>query len=283
LIVVTDRISAFDVVLPNPIPYKGAVLTALSLFWFDFLKNIVPNHLISTDVDSYPAPLPSYRDQLDGRSMLVVRADVFPIECVARGYLVGSGWKEYQQTGEVCGVRLPAGLRESDKLAEPIFTPATKAETGHDINISEREMADRVGEEATRELKDLTLNLYSRASEFAETRGIIIADTKFEFGVKDGKVILVDEALTPDSSRFWPKESYEPGRGQQSFDKQYLRDYLETVTWDKQPPGPNLPETVIAQTSEKYLEAYRLLTGRTIEKSGIRSQESGFRSAVPES
>jgi phosphoribosylaminoimidazole-succinocarboxamide synthase len=283
LIVVTDRISAFDVVLPNPIPYKGAVLTALSLFWFDFLKNIVPNHLISTDVESYPAPLPSYRDQLDGRSMLVVRADVFPIECVARGYLVGSGWKEYQQTGEVCGVRLPAGLRESDKLAEPIFTPATKAETGHDINISEREMADRVGEEATRELKDLTLNLYSRASEFAETRGIIIADTKFEFGVKDGKVILVDEALTPDSSRFWPKESYEPGRGQQSFDKQYLRDYLETVTWDKQPPGPNLPETVIAQTSEKYLEAYRLLTGRTIEESGIRSQESGFRSAVPES
>ena len=280
---VTDRISAFDVVMPNPIPYKGAVLTALSLFWFDFLKNIVPNHLISTDVDRFPAPLSSYRDQLDGRSMLVVRADVFPIECVARGYLVGSGWKEYRQTGEVCGVKLPAGLRESDKLAEPIFTPATKAETGHDINISEREMADHIGEEATHQLKDLTLKLYSRASEFAETRGIIIADTKFEFGVKDGKVILVDEALTPDSSRFWPKESYEPGRGQQSFDKQYLRDYLETVTWDKQPPGPNLPETVIARTSEKYLEAYRLLTGRRIEESGIRSQESGFRSAVPES
>ena len=276
---VSDRISAFDVVLPNPIPHKGAVLTALSMFWFDFLKNIVPNHLISTDVESYPAPLPSYRDQLEGRSMLVVRADVFPIECVARGYLVGSGWKEYQQTGEVCGVKLPAGLRESDKLAEPIFTPATKAETGHDINISEREMANRVGEEATRELKDLTLKLYSRASDFAETRGIIIADTKFEFGVKDGKVILVDEALTPDSSRFWPKESYEPGRGQQSFDKQYLRDYLETVTWDKQPPGPNLPETVIARTSAKSLEAYRLLTGRTIEESGIRSQESGFRRA----
>jgi len=283
LIVVTDRISAFDVVLPNPIPYKGAVLTALSLFWFDFLNDIVPNHLISTDVDSYPAPLPTYRDQLEGRSMLVVRADVFPIECVARGYLVGSGWKEYQQTGEVCGVRLPVGLRESDKLAEPIFTPATKAETGHDINISEREMANQVGEEATRQLKELTLTLYSKASEFAETRGIIIADTKFEFGVKDGKVILVDEALTPDSSRFWPKESYEPGRGQQSFDKQYLRDYLETVTWDKQPPGPNLPERVIAQTSEKYLEAYRLLTGRTITESGIRSQESGFRLATPES
>jgi len=276
LIVVTDRISAFDVVLPNPIPYKGAVLTALSLFWFDFLKDIVPNHLISTDVDSYPAPLPSYRDQLEGRSMLVVRADVFPIECVARGYLVGSGWKEYQQTGEVCGVKLPAGLRESDRLDEPIFTPATKAETGHDINISEREMANVIGEDVTRELKTLTLTLYSRASEFAASRGIIIADTKFEFGLKDGEVILVDEALTPDSSRFWPRESYEPGRGQQSFDKQYLRDYLETVTWDKQPPGPDLPETVISRTSEKYLEAYRLLTGRTIRDSGIRSQESGF-------
>lgn len=279
----TDRISAFDVVLPNPIPYKGAVLTALSLFWFDFLKDIVPNHLISTDVNSYPRPLPSYRDQLEGRSMLVVRADVFPVECVARGYLAGSGWKEYQKTGEVCGVKLPAGLRESDKLADPIFTPATKAETGHDVNISEREMADQIGEGATRELKELTLTLYSRASEFADSRGIIIADTKFEFGVKDGKVILVDEALTPDSSRFWPKESYQPGRGQQSFDKQYLRDYLETVTWDKQPPGPNLPETVITRTSEKYLEAYRLLTGRTVEGLGIRSQESGFGLAVPES
>jgi phosphoribosylaminoimidazole-succinocarboxamide synthase len=215
--------------------------------------------------------------------MLVVRADVFPVECVARGYLAGSGWKEYQQTGEVCGVKLPAGLRESDKLADPIFTPATKAETGHDINISEREMASRIGESVTRELKELTLTLYSRASEFADSRGIIIADTKFEFGVKDGKVILVDEALTPDSSRFWPKESYQPGRGQQSFDKQYLRDYLETVTWDKRPPGPNLPEIVITRTSEKYLEAYRLLTGRTVEGLGIRSQESGFGLAVPES
>lgn len=279
----TDRISAFDVVLPNPIPYKGAVLTGLSLFWFDFLKDIVPNHLISTDVNSYPEPLPSYRDQLEGRSMLVVRADVFPVECVARGYLAGSGWKEYQQTGEVCGVKLPAGLRESDKLAEPIFTPATKAETGHDVNISEREMGDQIGEDATRELKDLTLTLYSRASEFADSKGIIIADTKFEFGVKDGTVILVDEALTPDSSRFWPKESYQPGRGQQSFDKQYLRDYLETVTWDKQPPGPNLPEKVITRTSEKYLEAYRLLTGGTVEGLGIRGQESGFGLAVPES
>jgi len=283
LIVVTDRISAFDVVMPNPIPYKGAVLTALSLFWFDFLKDVVPNHLISTDVDTFPEPLPLYRDQLDGRSMLVVKADVFPIECVARGYLVGSGWKEYKQTGEVCGIKLPAGLRESDKLDEPLFTPATKEETGHDINISEQEMANRIGEDATRQLKDLTLSLYTRAAEFADSKGIIIADTKFEFGVSDGQVILIDEALTPDSSRFWPKDLYEPGRGQQSFDKQYLRDYLETVTWDKQPPGPDLPETVIQRTSEKYLEAYRLLTGRTIEDSGIRSQESGFRKAVPES
>jgi phosphoribosylaminoimidazole-succinocarboxamide synthase len=270
-------------VLPNPIPYKGAVLTALSLFWFDFLKDVVPNHLISTDIDTFPAPLRSYREQLEGRSMLVVRADVFPIECVARGYLVGSGWKEYQHTGEVCGVKLGAGLRESDKLAEPIFTPSTKAETGHDMNISESQMANHIGADATRELKELTLTLYSRASEYADSRGIIIADTKFEFGVKDGKVILVDEALTPDSSRFWPKESYQPGRGQQSFDKQYLRDYLETVKWDKQPPGPNLPETVITRTSEKYLEAYRLLTGRMIENSGIRSEESGFRFAAPES
>jgi len=271
------------VVLPNPIPYKGAVLTALSVFWFDFLKDVVPNHLITTDVDAYPVPLSSYRDQLEGRSMLVVRADVFPIECVARGYLAGSGWKEYQQTGEVCGVKLPPGLKESDKLPEPIFTPATKAETGHDVNISEREMADRVGMDATRELKRLTLTLYSRAAAFADSRGIIIADTKFEFGIKNGKVILVDEALTPDSSRFWPKESYAPGRGQQSFDKQYLRDYLETVAWDKQPPGPNLPETVVAGTTEKYLEACELLTGGTVKDSGIRSQESGFRLAAPES
>jgi phosphoribosylaminoimidazole-succinocarboxamide synthase len=271
------------VVLPNPIPRKGVVLTALSMFWFDFLKDVVPNHVITTVVDSYPEPLASHRDQLEGRSMLVARADVFPFECVARGYLSGSGWKEYQQTGEVCGVKLPASLTESAKLDEPIFTPATKAETGHDINVSEREMARSVGEEATRELKNLTLELYTRAAEYADSRGIIIADTKFEFGVKDGRIILIDEALTPDSSRFWPKESYRPGRGQQSFDKQYLRDYLETVEWNKQPPGPNLPEAVVARTSEKYLEAYRVLTGGTITDSGIRSQESGFRLAAPES
>jgi len=274
LIVATDRISAFDVVLPNAIPHKGAVLTRLSLFWFDFLKDIVRNHVITTKVDDYPAPLNQHRDQLEGRSMLVCRADVFPIECVARGYLAGSGWKEYRQTGEVCGVKLPAKLKESDKLPEAIFTPATKAESGHDINISEREMANRVGQEATSRLKELTLALYSRASEYALERGIIIADTKFEFGIKDGQVILVDEALTPDSSRFWPRADYQPGRGQQSFDKQYVRDYLETLDWDKQPPGPSLPETVIKRTSEKYLEAYRLLTGRSIADWGLRIADS---------
>lgn len=283
LIVTTDRISAFDVVLPNPIPYKGAVLTAFSVFWFDFLKDVVNNHLITTYVDEFPEPLLKNHDQLEGRSMLVVRTEVFPIECVARGYLAGSGWKEYQKTGEVCGVKLPAGMKESDKLPEPIFTPATKEETGHDENISEREMARRIGDDATRRLRDLTLTLYSRAAEYADSRGIIIADTKFEFGVNDGQVILIDEALTPDSSRFWPKETYEPGRGQPSFDKQYLRDYLETIDWNKQPPGPILPETVVERTSEKYLEAYRLLTGRTLTDSGIRSQESGFRRAVSES
>ncbi len=283
LIVTTDRISAFDVVLPNPIPFKGAVLTAFSVFWFDFLKDIVDNHLISTYVDEFPEPLSRHQDQLEGRSMLVVRTEVFPIECVARGYLAGSGWKEYQKTGEVCGIKLPAGMKESDKLPEPIFTPATKEETGHDENISEREMARRIGDDATRRLKELTLMLYSRAAEYADSRGIIIADTKFEFGVSDGRVILIDEALTPDSSRFWPKETYEPGRGQPSFDKQYLRDYLETLDWNKQPPGPILPETVVKRTSEKYLEAYRLLTGRTLTDSGIRSQESGFRRAVSES
>ncbi len=250
--------------MPDAIAHKGVVLTQLSIFWFDFLKEIVENHLITADFSSYPAMLAPYRDQLEGRSMLVRRADVFPIECVARGYLAGSGWKEYQQTGEVCGVRLPAGLKESDQLPEPIFTPATKAESGHDINISERETANRIGEQFTSTLKELTLDLYARASRYADSRGIIIADTKFEFGVKDGQVILVDEALTPDSSRFWPKQAYEPGRSQQSFDKQYLRDYLETLDWNKQPPAPRLPETVVARTSGKYIEAYGLLTGRSI-------------------
>ena len=270
LIVATDRISAFDVVLPSAIPLKGAVLTALSMFWFSFLEDTVSNHLVTADVKQYPPPLTDYHDQLEGRSMLVSRAEVFPIECVARGYLAGSGWKEYRETGEVCGIRLPVGLRESDRLPEPIFTPATKAEAGHDINISEKEMGDRIGDEATRTLRELTLSIYSRAVAYAGKRGIIIADTKFEFGLRNGKVILVDEALTPDSSRFWPEASYQPGGPQQSFDKQYVRDYLETLDWDKQPPGPTLPEAVVARTSEKYLEAFRLLTGHSIADWGSR-------------
>ena len=261
LIVATDRLSAFDVVLPNAIPYKGAVLTQLSLFWFSLLQDIVPNHLITANPDDYPPALAAFREQLDRRSMLVRRAEVFPIECVARGYLSGSGWKEYAATGEVCGLRLPAGLRESDRLPQPIFTPATKAESGHDINISERQTADIIGEEATARLKELTLTLYARASRYADERGLIIADTKFEFGVKDGRIILIDEALTPDSSRFWDRQQYEPGHAQPSFDKQFVRDYLETLDWNKQPPGPALPDEVIERTSAKYLEAYRLLTG----------------------
>ncbi len=265
LIVATDRVSAFDVVMPTAIPSKGAVLTQLSLFWFDFLKDTVSNHLIASDVDLYPPPLARHRDQLEMRSMLVHRAEVFPFECVARGYLEGSGWKDYQSSGQVCGVRLPAGLRQADRLPEPIFTPATKAESGHDINISEREMANRAGWEITKKLKELTLSIYSRASLYAEERGIIIADTKFEFGFKGGEIILVDEALTPDSSRFWPRSAYEPGRAQISFDKQYLREYLETLAWNKQPPGPELPREVVARTSEKYREAYRLLTGKKLE------------------
>jgi phosphoribosylaminoimidazole-succinocarboxamide synthase len=280
LIVATDRISAFDVVMPNTIPCKGAVLTALSLFWFDFLKDLVANHLLTTEVEKYPEVLAPYREQLEGRSMLVCRAEVFPIECVARGYLSGSGWKEYRDSGEVCGVRLPAGLRESDRLPEVIFTPATKAESGHDINISETQMASVVGEAATRRLKELTLQIYASAAAYALERGIIIADTKFEFGVKDGEIILVDEALTPDSSRFWPQEQYQPGKAQPSFDKQFLRDYLETLDWNKQAPAPELPEAVILRTSEKYLEAYRLLTGIAIADCGSQAADSGSDSQV---
>ena len=265
LIIATDRISAFDVVLANPIPLKGFVLTALSLFWFDLLKDVVKNHLITARVEEYPERLIQVRDQIEGRSMLVVKADVFPIECVARGYISGSGWKEYTKTGEVCGTKLPAELRESDKLAEPLFTPSTKEETGHDINVSEKEVANRIGEEAMRRLKELTLTIYSRAASYALERGIIIADTKLEFGLRDGEIILIDEVLTPDSSRFWPNELYRPGQPQQSFDKQYVRDYLETLEWDKTPPGPDLPQNVVERTSEKYLEAYRLLTGRDLE------------------
>lgn len=261
--------------MQEPVPCKGSVLTALSVFWFDFLKDVAANHLLTTVVDEYPERLLAHRDQLEGRSMLVRRAEVFPVECIARGYIAGSGWKEYRQTGAVCGLALPEGLRESDKLPEPIFTPSTKAETGHDLNITELEMANVVGDEAAKRLKELTLEVYRRAADFALSRGIIIADTKLEFGVWEGEVILVDEVLTPDSSRFWPLDSYEPGRGQQSFDKQYLRDYLETVDWDKQPPAPEVPEAVIAKTRDKYLEAYRLLTGESIADCGFRIAEGG--------
>ena len=264
LIIATDRISAFDVVLPNAIPEKGRVLTALTLFWLDLIRDIVPNHLITADVARYPAPLRRYAAELEGRSMLVRRAEVVPFECVARGYLAGSGWKEYQKTGAVCGIPLPAGLREAEKLPRPIFTPATKAEAGHDINVSEAEMAKSVGAEPTARLKRLTLAVYTRAADYAATRGIIIADTKFEFGRAGGEIILVDEVLTPDSSRFWPASEYVAGMSPPSFDKQYVRDYLETLTWNKQPPAPPLPPEVVRRTTEKYLEAYRLLTGKSL-------------------
>ena len=264
LFVATDRISAFDYVLATGIPEKGRVLTQLSLFWFDFLKDVVNNHLVTASVDQYPAPLKKYADDLRGRSMLVTKAQMIDIECVARGYLSGSGWKEYQKTGEVCGIKLPAGLKESDKLPEPIFTPATKALTGHDENISIEEMAKRTGKELAEKLRDLTLKIYKTAADYAAGRGIIIADTKFEFGQTSQGLILADEVLTPDSSRFWPADKYQPGKAQESFDKQFVRDYLEAIKWNKQPPAPSLPEDVARKTSEKYIEAYRILAGREL-------------------
>jgi len=265
LIVATDRLSAFDVVLPTPIPDKGKVLTQMSAFWFDHFKNVVPNHLISTDVSDYPKELHRFRDQLEGRSMLVKKAKVFPIEFVARGFLTGSGLKDYNKTGSVCGIPLPAGLRDSDRLPKPIFTPATKAETGHDENISEEQAGKLVGEENIRRLKELTLSLYTRGVEYASGRGIIICDTKFEFGIIDGRITIVDEMLTPDSSRFWPADQYTPGKPQPSFDKQFVRDYLERIGWNKQPPGPELPDDIVNMTSAKYVEALRILTGRDLQ------------------
>jgi phosphoribosylaminoimidazole-succinocarboxamide synthase len=268
LIVATDRISAFDYVLGSGIPDKGKVLTQLSGFWFERLGDLVAHHLISMEASAFPEPARRHAGQLHGRSMLVRRTDPIPIECVARGYLSGSGWKEYQQTGSVCGVRLPPGLRESDCLPEPIFTPATKAETGHDVNISEEEAGRIVGADLIARLKALTLEIYARGVAHAESKGIIIADTKFEFGRggRDGKeIILIDEVLTPDSSRFWPKDQYEPGHGQPSFDKQYVRDYLEQIKWNKQPPVPSLPDDVVQRTREKYVEAFRLLSGRELQ------------------
>jgi phosphoribosylaminoimidazole-succinocarboxamide synthase len=264
LFVATDRISAFDYVLATGIPNKGKVLTQLSLFWFDLLREIVPNHLVTADVKQYPAVLRPYEEQLRGRSMLVVRADMVAIECVVRGYISGSAWKEYQQTSSVCGISLPPGLRESDQLPEPIFTPATKALSGHDENISFERMAQQAGPTLSRELRDLSMRIYQKAADYARQRGIIIADTKFEFGRTAGGLVLADEVLTPDSSRFWPADTYQPGQAQGSFDKQYVRDYLEQVRWNKQPPAPALPAEVALQTSEKYLEGYRRLTGREL-------------------
>jgi phosphoribosylaminoimidazole-succinocarboxamide synthase len=265
LFVATDRISAFDYVLATGIPHKGRVLTQISLFWFDFLKDIVPNHFVTADVNQYPAAIRMHADELRGRSMMVMRAEMFPVECVARGYLSGSGWKEYKATGTVCGIKLPAGMKESDQLPEPIFTPATKATTGHDINISFEEMCKLVDPELSRRLRDLTLSIYNKAANYARQRGIIIADTKFEFGQTAQGITLADEVLTPDSSRFWPADTYQPGKAQDSYDKQYVRDYLEEIRWNKQPPAPALPQEVALRTSEKYLGAYRQLTGRELE------------------
>ena len=264
LLVATDRISAFDCVLPNGIPNKGRVLTALSEFWFGLMKDIVPNQIITTDVDEYPQSTEPYRDVLRGRSMLVKKARPYPVECVVRGYLAGSATKEYRQSGSVCGIALPPGLRESEKLPEPIFTPATKAEEGHDINISQEEMAGIVGEDTARLLIEKSLAIFKTASEYASSRGLILSDTKFEFGDRDGETILIDELLTPDSSRYWLSETYEAGKPQTNFDKQYVRDYLEKSDWDKTPPAPELPPDVVARTEEKYKQAYNLITGKEI-------------------
>jgi len=264
LFVATDRISAFDYVLATGIPEKGRVLTQLSLFWFDFLKDVVKNHLVTANVQEYPAALKKYADDLRGRSMLVNKAQMIDFECVARGYLSGSGWKEYQQTGAVCGIKLPAGLKESDKLPEPIFTPATKALNGHDENISFEEMAKHTGKDLAEKLRDLTLKIYKTAADYASGRGIIIADTKFEFGHTSQGLVLADEVLTPDSSRFWPADKYQPGKAQESFDKQYVRDYLEAIKWNKQPPAPALPDDVARKTSEKYIQAYKVVAGREL-------------------
>ena len=264
LFVATDRISAFDYVLATGIPAKGRVLTQLSLFWFEFLKDLVPNHLVTADVEKYPPNLRQYADQLRGRSMLVVMADMVAIECVVRGYISGSAWKEYRETGKVCGIDLPKGLRESDKLPEPIFTPSTKAASGHDENISFSEMCERAGPRLSEKLRDLSIAIYSKAADYAAQRGIIIADTKFEFGKTQAGLVLADEVLTPDSSRFWPADKYKPGQPQESFDKQYVRDYLESIRWNKQPPAPALPTEVANKTSEKYREAYRHITGHEL-------------------
>jgi phosphoribosylaminoimidazole-succinocarboxamide synthase len=265
LFVATDRISAFDYVLATGIPHKGRVLTQISLFWFEFLRDLVPNHVVTADVERYPAEAQKHADQLRGRSMMVMRAEMFPVECVVRGYVSGSAWKEYKASGRVCGIHLPAGLKESDKFPEPIFTPATKATSGHDENIPFEEMTRIVGVELSTQLRDVSLKIYKKAADYALQKGIIIADTKFEFGMTSKGITLVDEVLTPDSSRFWPADNYQPGRTQDSYDKQYVRDYLEEIRWNKQPPAPALPSEVAHRTSEKYLEAFHQLTGRELD------------------
>jgi len=264
LMVATDRISAFDVILPNAIPHKGKVLTQLSAFWFERLEGMVDHHLVSVQVDEFPAPLQPFREELAGRSMLVRKCTPLPIECVVRGYLAGSGWAEYRQSETICGSRLPSGLVESAELPEPIFTPATKATNGHDENISFDRAAQIIGAELAEQVRDLSLRIYNRALEYALEKGIIICDTKFEFGMEGSRLLLIDEVLTPDSSRFWPADEFEPGKSQPSFDKQFIRDYLETLDWDKAPPGPELPSSIVEATSQRYLEAYRLLTGKNL-------------------
>ena len=264
LFVATDRISAFDCIMPNGIPRKGEVLTQISYFWFNQTAKLLPNHLAAKSADPLPAGLAPFAAQLAGRSMIVKKTQPLAIECVVRGYLCGSGWKDYKKTGAVCGIKLPAGLQDSSWLPEPIFTPATKAETGHDENISFEQACDVTGREIAEKARDLSLKIYSFAADYALKRGIIIADTKFEFGLYNGSLILIDEVLTPDSSRFWPADQYQPGKAQPSFDKQFVRDYLETLSWDKQPPAPALPQSVVARTTEKYLEAYEKLTGQKL-------------------
>jgi len=260
LIVATDRVSAFDVILPTGIPGKGRILTQISIFWFNQVKEIVENHIVSVDVSEFPAPLPEYRNVLEGRSMLVKKANPLPVECIVRGYLSGSGWIDYQKTGMVCGIRLPAGLSESAKLPEPIFTPSTKAEHGHDINISFEETIKILGKQTAEKIRELSLSIYKKASEIAERKGIIIADTKMEFGFCNGNLILIDELLTPDSSRFWSRKIYEPGKPQNSYDKQIVRDYLLFIKWDKKPPAPELPEEIVRKTAERYEEIFKILT-----------------------
>ncbi|MFA5839337.1 MAG: phosphoribosylaminoimidazolesuccinocarboxamide synthase [Candidatus Margulisiibacteriota bacterium] len=262
LLVASDRISAFDSVMPNGIPDKGKILNQISLFWFDFTKKITNNHVLVSDADLYPAVLQPYKDKLYKRSIICKKAQLIPIECVVRGYLSGSGWKEYQKSQSICGIKLPAGLKESDKLPEPIFTPTTKADEGHDLNVTFKQVVDSVGEETANTIKHKTIAIYNACADYARTKGIIIADTKFEFGYYNNEIILIDEILSPDSSRFWPLDQYKPGGSQPSYDKQFVRDYLESIKWDKEPPAPTLPDSVVNKTREKYMEAYRKITGK---------------------